>query len=261
MAILVFQHHPAEPAAELGVALSDHGHRLRVIQLFAGQPLPADLDNVDGIVSMGGPMNVTDAGQHPWMEGEMALLRAAHEASIPVVGICLGCQLLAAALGGEVGPMEAGREVGWEPIQLGFPGTIDPIYSGLPWKQMQFHSHGQEVRKLPPGATPLAGSKVSKIQAWKSGYRTYGFQYHFEWDRQGIAAQLDFLGAEANAGGSDGDADLGAIRDAVDEHYDLYRHLGDRLCGNLVTLLFAIDKRLGHHATIEPRANFHAAQS
>src|SRR5690606_9295573 len=116
------------------------------------------------------------ADQHPWMAGEMALLKAAYEAEIPIVGICLGCQLLAAALGGEVGPMDAGPEIGWHTVQLGFPGTIDPLHNGVPWKTTQFHAHGQEIKKLPAGAVPLAGSKACKMQAWKAGYRTCGFQ-------------------------------------------------------------------------------------
>src|SRR5690606_13233304 len=99
-------------------------------------------------------------------------LRQAHEANVPMVGICLGLQLIATALGGKVEAMPA-AEVGWHTVKLAFPGTIDPIYAGIPWQHMQFHLHGQEVTALPPGATPLAASKVCKNQAVKVGLKTY----------------------------------------------------------------------------------------
>lgn len=260
MAILVFQHHVDEPPCVLGTKLRDLGHKLRTVRLFAGDAVPADLDDVDGIVSMGGPMNVDEAAANPWIPAELALLKAAHEAKLPIVGVCLGAQLLAAALGGEVGAMPA-PEIGWGQVQLGFPGTVDPVYAGIPWKTTQFHAHGQEVKKLPPGATPLSGSKACKTQSFKMGYRAYGFQYHFEWTARDMEAQLRLIEKTATDGGFGAGTDFAAIRGAMEASFPMYRHLGDRLCDNIATLLFAIDKRLGHHATIEPVANFHAAQS
>ena len=256
MAIVLFEHYAYDKPARVGDILRDVGHQLRVIKLHEGEPVPVDLDDIDGIVSLGGPMNVTERNEHAWMEPEMALLKAAHDADVPIVGVCLGMQMLAEALGGEVGPMEK-PEYGFEQVQLGFPGTIDPIYAGVPWKSWQFHSHRQEVKKLPDGATPLAGSKACRTQAFKVGLRTYGFQYHFEWTKPDLKAVLD----RVEQAGRAGDIDLGATRSQIDEHYDLYRHLSDRLISNLATLLFAIDKRLGHRATIEAVANFKPAKS
>lgn len=260
MAILVFEHDPRDPAGRLGQALRDVGHSLRVIRLHDGDALPPDLDDVDGVVSLGGPQNVDEVDQHAWMAGEIDLIRQAHESQLPVAGICLGAQLIATALGGEVSKMEQ-PEIGWHDVQLAFPGTMEVMYAGVPWKSTQFHAHGYEVTKLPPGATPLAGSAMCRNQAFKVGFKTYGFQYHFEWDRKGIEAWLDGVKQRAGGGGFAKGVDLEAVRRQLDEHYEMYRHMGDRLCGNLTTYLFAIDKRLGHHATIEPVANFHAARS
>lgn len=241
MAILTFQHHPAEPTCRLGEALQDVGHRLRVIELYNGEPLPVDLDDVDGVISMGGPMNVDRVGEHPWIEGELDLIKRAHDAKLPVVGICLGAQFIAKALGGEVGPMDA-AEVGFGPLKLAFPGTTDPIYAGIPWDTTTFHAHAQQVTELPPGATPLAGSPACKTQAFKVGLTTYAFQYHFEWDRADLARVLSALTPWLTEIGSD----IEAIKADIDNHYGLYRHLGDRLCRTLTDLVFPLDKRLSH---------------
>ncbi len=236
MAIVILEHHPDETSAELGATLLRHNHRLRVLKLHAGQAVPPDLDDVDGVVSMGGPMNVEDAAAHPWMVAELALLKAAHERGVPIVGVCLGAQLVAAALGGEVKAMAA-PEIGWHNVKLAFPGTVDPILQGIAWDTMQFHVHGQEVVKLPPEGVPLAGSKVCKTQAFKVGLTTYAFQYHFEWNQgqlQRILANDQWLRQHA---------DTTAIAAQIDEHYTGYRRRGDRLCDNIANLLLPIDKR------------------
>ncbi len=251
MAILVLEHDRHETSARLGQVLRDHGHRLRVVRLHEGDALPVDLDDVDGVVSMGGPMNVPDTAEHAWIEPEMQLLKAAHEAGLPMVGVCLGAQLIASALGGQVRAMPA-SEMGWHEVKLTFPGTLDPIYAGIPWRTVQFHSHGQEVAKLPEGATVLAGSELCKVQAFRVGLKVYGFQYHFEWTREEIEVMLATVLAEAGV-------ETGPIRAQMDEHYDMYRHMGDRLCETLTLLLFPIDKR--PRATMRPVKNWDAAVS
>ncbi|HEX7009708.1 MAG TPA: type 1 glutamine amidotransferase [Phycisphaeraceae bacterium] len=239
MALLVFEHDPQETPARLGAILRDYGHRLRVIELHAGQAPPPDLDDVDGIVSMGGPMNVDEADQYPWMAQELALIRQAHEQRLPIVGVCLGAQLIAVALGGQVASMPQ-PELGWHEVTLAFPGTIDPVLAGVPWRSVQFHMHGQEVVKLPAGATPLAGSKACRNQAFKVGLTTYAFQYHFEWTRADLDRVLDANADWLREAGVDAEA----IRQQVEEHYPLYRHLGDRLSHNIAQLLFSVNKRM-----------------
>lgn len=256
MALVVFQHHELEVPGRLGHLLVELGHRLDVVELFAGEPVPPDLDNVDGVISLGGPQDTDEANRHDWMQPEIDFLKAAHENDIPVLGICLGAQLVAVALGGEVGRMDQ-PEAGFGDVNSSFFGTTDPLLIGLPWKTPQFHLHGCEVTKAPPGGTPipLQSSRQCKTQAFRVGLTTYGFQYHFEWTRSTL---VDILDANADWLQRHG-LDAGAIKQGFDGHYDLHRHLGDRLCRNLAKLLFPIDKRLAPVGTPDEVRNFRSA--
>jgi GMP synthase (glutamine-hydrolysing) len=242
MALLVIEHDPAETTGRLGQTLRDHGHRLNIIALDRGASLPPDLDDLDGLIIMGGPQNADETAKFPYLADELDFIKRAHNAKLPIVGICLGAQLIAAALGGEVKAMPQ-REVGWHPLKLAFPGTIDPLYAGIPWDSMQVHLHGQEVTKLPPGGTPLASSKMCKLQAFKLGLTTYAFQYHLEYDRKALSTHLNCnFSREAGLDPQD------AARQ-TQQHYDAYDRLSDRLCENIALLLFPIDKRIATRET------------
>lgn len=254
MAIVVFEHHAMETSARLGQTLRDHGHKLRVIRLYAGDAIPVDLDNVDGVISMGGPMNVDQADEYAWISQEAQFLKAAHEANLPVVGVCLGAQLIAHALGSKVQKADK-PEMGWLPVKQFRPGFPDTIFGGIPWKTDQFHSHSQEITELPPGGVLMASSECCKHQAFRVGLTTYCFQYHFEWSRSDIEGVLSQFADWIKEVGGDPDA----IRRDTEAKYDRYRHVGDRLCETLATVLFCIEHRLDH--TKGPAANFDASQS
>jgi GMP synthase-like glutamine amidotransferase len=256
MPIVVFQHHPIEHASRLGHALAQHGHRLEVVRLCDGQPVPPDLDHVHGVIAMGGPMDVADADEHAWMADEMAYLKAAHDREVPVVGVCLGAQLLAEALGGTTGPMPDGRaEIGLAPVKAGFPGTVDPLMVGMPWQHPQYHAHACEVTELPPGATPLHSTPACKVQSYKVGLTTYAFQFHFEWTRHDIERYLATFGRWIVEKGHD----PAELRRQLDEGYDAYRHLGDRLCENIAELLMPVEKQ--PRVSVRPAANDDASVS
>ncbi|MEX0774144.1 MAG: type 1 glutamine amidotransferase [Phycisphaeraceae bacterium] len=231
MSLLVFVHIANEGPCVLGRVLQEHGHKLRQVRLYAGEPVPPDLDDIDGIISMGGPMNVDEADQHPWMKDELACLKRAHDTKVPIIGICLGAQLIAAALGGEVTAMAA-PEVGWAPVRQAFPGTIDTLHSGIAWNTTQVHMHGQEVTKLPPDGVPLSGSKQCRIQSYKVGLTTYAYQYHFEWSRKDIEA-MAHIPFVTQAGGN-----AEEILKQASLYYEGYRRVGDRLCENIAEYLF-----------------------
>ena len=251
MAILIIEHDDLDSSQRLGETLRDHGHHLEVVRVHHGDALPPDLDNVDGLISMGGPQDTDEQDQHAWMPREIELIKQAHDASIPVLGVCLGSQLIAVALGGEVGRMEI-PELGMANTTLSFFGTTDPVLTGIPWNATMMHAHGCEVTKPPPGGTPapLVASSGCKVQAFRVGLTTYAFQYHFEWDKQRCLDIIDHNGKWIEAMGTTAEA----LKQGVEDHYDQYRHLGDRLCKTIADRLFPLDKRLP--PTLEEVANF-----
>jgi len=243
MSIVVLLHDPNDPPARLGSCLRDHGHELDCRLLHEGDALPGDLDNVDGVLVMGGSMNVDDEDEYHWLQDEKVFIKQAIDAELPTVGLCLGSQLIADAMGGTVEKMDT-PEVGFHNVKLAFPGTVDPILAGVPWDVVQFHAHGYQVTALPPGATPLAGSQACRTQAFCIGSPAYvyAFQYHFEWSKKDITTWLD----SATDWLSENNIDTDAVKSSLDEHYDLYKHMGDRHCKRIADLLYKIDKRLAH---------------
>ncbi|MCU0688333.1 MAG: type 1 glutamine amidotransferase [Phycisphaerales bacterium] len=248
MPIIVLQHAAHEGPGRLGPILRDHAHALDIRRLdlpLGPAPMqrgvPTDLDDVDAVISLGGPMNVGD--DLPWMQAELNLLKAAHEAQKPVLGICLGAQMIAKALGGEVAPMtDPIGEAGFCPVNQTPPGNTDRILAGIPWTTWQFQVHGQQITKLPDGATLLQTSKACKVQCFSIGLRTYAFQYHFESTKADIDAfcsdrwtqdLLTRLGSSTQA-----------VRQSVGEHYDTYQRLGDRLTENVASFMFPIRSKL-----------------
>lgn len=237
MAILVFQHSDIGGPGRLGMTLRDHGHKLHIVRPDKGEAVPPDLDNVDGVIALGGPQNVDEnlgsgGAKWPWMAKEMTLLKQAHERHLPIVGICLGHQMLGAALGGEIAPMARG-EYGFHTVTLSPAGHTDPILAGVRWSMPAFQTHGREVVKGPPGAQILASSKACKVQAFRIGLRSYGFQWHFEADRSGVDAFLKNAAAGLAESGMSPDQ---AAKQA-DEQYAEFARLSDRICVNIASLL------------------------
>lgn len=244
MAIVVLQHSDTDHLGRLAAVFRDHAHKLDVRRVDldstrGGKPVPADFDNVSGVIILGGPMNVSD--NPAWMAGEIEFIRQAHARQLPLIGICLGHQLIAHALGGEVGPAEK-PEVGFCKVTTNIPGQTDTVLAGVPWTTMQFQSHGQEVKKLPPDAVALMSSPSCKVQAFKVGLRTYGFQFHFEVDRADIedfARDQFTLGLCAAQGMSAAD-----LKKQADEHFARFDLVGSRLASNLVGTLFPAVRKL-----------------
>lgn len=236
MAIIVFQHFARGTPGRIGVTFRDHGLQLDIRRLdlpeSASNPhFPSDFDEVDGVISLGGPQNVGDADA--WIRPEIEFLKEAHARQLPVVGVCLGAQLIAAALGGKVAPMSK-PEWGFPVVSQHPVANTDTILSGVPWKIRQFQSHGQEITELPPGATLLQSSEQCKVQCFRAGIRTYAFQYHFECDKDMVVSFAENSQDELRACG----LDLGAIKAQADEHYDRFGIVSNRLCVNLASYLF-----------------------
>lgn len=237
MAILVLEHSDRTGAMRLGRTLRNYGHRIRTVALHRGGAIPVDLDDVDGIISCGGPQSAYDDSL-PWLAPQMDLLRAAHAAEMPIVGLCLGCQIMARALGGEVTRMDR-PEIGWHEVKLSPIGREDPMFAGIAWTSMQAHWHNDHVSKLPPGARLLASSQRCKVQAWGLGLRTYAFQYHPEIEPGTMDAFIsDEPDALTRAGLNAAD-----LRRETAERYPAFQRLSDRLFESIALFLMPVDRR------------------
>ena len=173
--MLIVQHVAWEGAHR--IAESMEGLSLTSASPLAGDPLP-NPDETCGAVFMGGPMGAGETDRLPGLADEVAWLAAALDRGLPVLGVCLGAQLLARALGAEVRPA-AVKELGWAPIEVLEPD--DPLVGPLASETQVFHWHG-DVFDLPPGAVPLARSAATAVQAFRFRDHAWGLLFHAEAD-------------------------------------------------------------------------------
>ena len=176
MRALVLQHIACEPPGVFEDVLEERGVALHRVELDEGEPLP-DWRGFDAIVAMGGPMSVNDEAMLPWLSEEKRVIREAVRAGKPFWGVCLGVQLLAAALGARVYPgLEP--EVGLLPVELTDEGRADPVFGELESGLATLQWHG-DTFDLPDGAVRLASSPAYANQAFRFE-RAYGVQFHLE---------------------------------------------------------------------------------
>jgi GMP synthase-like glutamine amidotransferase len=186
--VAVIQHVVVEGPGAIAGALAAAGLREQRVRVFAGDPVPTSVAGLAGLVVMGGPMGVADAPRLPYLRDELRLLTAALQAELPVLGICLGAQLLAAARGAEVRP-GAAPEIGWHPVTRTAAGADDPLFGAAPAQLTAFHWHG-DVFDLPRGAVWLAASAQTPCQAFRCGVNAWGLLFHLEVDAAGVAAMV-----------------------------------------------------------------------
>jgi GMP synthase (glutamine-hydrolysing) len=163
------------------------GVECRVIAVHEGAKLPP-VQAVRGVVVTGSPAMVTD--QEPWSEGLAAWLREAAEQLVPVLGVCYGHQLLAHALGGEVGYHPQGREIGTRLIRLHPTAMDDLLLGSLPESICVHLTHAQSVRRLPPQAVHLASNDYEPHQAFRVGEHVWGVQFHPEFNAEIMQAYV-----------------------------------------------------------------------
>ena len=185
--VLAIQHVEPETTGLIGEVLADAGAKVTTVRVFEGEPVPADIAPHDALVVMGGPMGVYEADRHSHLADEIELIRRAVERDVPVLGICLGSQLLAAALGSVVRP--ARKELGWFPVTLTAEGQADPLLTGLPAAFPVLHWHG-DAFDPPPGSAALASSDLTPCQAFRHGPHV-GLLFHMEMSEPMIRALVE----------------------------------------------------------------------
>ncbi|HUL02041.1 MAG TPA: gamma-glutamyl-gamma-aminobutyrate hydrolase family protein [Gemmatimonadales bacterium] len=203
--VIVVQHVPQEPPGAIGDALAAAGVSTRFVRPYARDPVPTELDGAGGLVVMGGPMGVYEADRHPFLRDELGLIEAALRHDVPVLGVCLGSQLLAAALGADVRP--SGRqEIGWYPVRLSRETKGDALWTGVEPEFVAYHWHG-DVFELPKSAVSLASSDLTTHQAFRSG-RAWGLLFHIEVSRGIVQGMVGAFAEELRRHGLDGQSIL-----------------------------------------------------
>jgi len=190
MRVLVLQHEAGGGPGYLGEALERRGAALEIIRIDAGDVIP-DPTGYDLLLIMGGVMNVYQEADYPWLADEVRAIQTAVAAKTPMLGVCLGGQLLARALGAQV-HLGGVAEIGLTPIALTDAGRTDPLFAGLEdgFEVAEWH---YDAFAIPPGAVALAASATCAHQAFRFGDCAYGVQFHpevtpgmlAEWIREG----------------------------------------------------------------------------
>ncbi|MGM0594489.1 MAG: type 1 glutamine amidotransferase [Pseudomonadota bacterium] len=177
MNIHLLQHVPYEGPGSIESWAINHGHSLSVTRLYAGDPLPG-LERFDLLVVLGGPMSVHDQYTHVWLKAEQWFIQQVLEAGKPILGICLGAQLIARVLGSEVAPARQG-EYGWYPVTLAPEFAASDFGQRLPAQFDAFHWHG-ETFTLPDGASRIGSSEQCPEQGFIYNDRVIALQCHLE---------------------------------------------------------------------------------
>lgn len=208
----------ADAAAERGDELTEWS-----ISDGAGPPRPAE--SYDAVLVFGGAMHVDQENRHPWLRNEDELLRGLLDRRIPVLGVCLGAQLVAKALGTRVGPL-ARPQIGWFDVEQTPEAADDPLFADLPrrFSSFQWHSYGFD---LPANAVPLARDPVC-LQAYRAGERAWGIQFHAEVTKESVD---DWFRSSKPP---DAPLDLDALRRETEEKIAGWNEFGKRLCSRFL---------------------------
>ena len=176
--VVVLQHAKCEAPGLIARALERKGYSLKTVHTFTGEAVPEELGGAAGLVIMGGPMGVYEHERYPFIRGEMRLIENALSKDKPILGVCLGSQLLASALGASVRKGEQ-KEIGWHRVTLSESSRQDSLTGGMGGSFMAYHWHG-DIFDLPADSTRLASSRLTTTQAFRYGNKTYGFLFHME---------------------------------------------------------------------------------
>jgi GMP synthase-like glutamine amidotransferase len=231
---LVIQHTEGETVALLGDWLAGAGLRLDVVRPYAGEPLPAGLERHGALIVLGGPQSAYDdvsGPSAPWLPATKALLREAAGTDTPTLGICLGAQLLADALGGRVAPGEQGPEFGAALVAKRDVAALDVLWGPVPFLPDVVQWHFDEITDLPAGAVLLASSTRYPNQAFRVGDHAYGLQFHIETTPDMVRRWAENDAEALAAYEVDVEALLAGVAERQDDLAEVWRPFATRFAG------------------------------
>lgn len=243
--LLVFQHVPHEILGTLDPLLRDHGFRIRYVNFGRHPDAVPDLDRYHGLIVLGGPMNCDQVARHRHLATEVTAIQAAIRDGKPVLGICLGSQLLARALGAPVIRHHT-KEIGWYDVAPTEDGQADPLFRHFQGTEKIFQWHG-DTFAIPHGAVHLATSAACPHQAFRFGHNVYGLQFHLEVDEPMIRRWLETPLNRGELDSLKGVIDPDAIARETPAYVARSRELGDAVFGEFIRLF-----QLRHRRTVLP---------
>lgn len=229
--VLVLQHTPCETLGTMEGILRAAETSYHYVATHNDEPVPAEMADEAGLIVMGGPMGVYEYSKYPFLRDEMRLIEAALKLGKPVLGVCLGSQLLAAVLGAEVTKSEK-KELGWHPVTLTEDAESDRLFAGVAPNFWPFHWHG-DIFPLPAKAVRLASSRQTTNQAFRYGTNAYGILFHLEVTQHQITQMLlDFADELREAGGKPGD-----ITEQTPTHLPVLQNISGTVFGRWAEML------------------------
>lgn len=231
--VLAIQHIRCETLGTIAHALSLRGHSTLAIKTFEGEPIPGDMDEAAGLIIMGGPMGVCEQDRYPFLRQEIRLIEQALHEGKPVLGVCLGSQLLASALGAQVKRGKR-KEIGWYPIRLTSSAVDDLLWKEVEPSFMAYHWHG-DIFDLPLDAVSLASSDMTACQAFRYGQSAYGILFHMEVTGRIVAEMVQTFSDELRQESIDGREIIGKARDYLPNLHEI----GKSVFGRWVSLVLS----------------------
>lgn len=218
--VLVIQHAEVEKPGLISDELASAGYPIQPVLAFHGQSIPQNTEEFQGLVIMGGPMGIYERERYPYLRDELRLIQKTLEAQKPILGICLGSQLLAAASGAEV-RLGKQKEIGWRQVNLTDEGKLDSLLTGIDQSFTPLHWHG-DIFDPPRGAITLASSDLAACQAFRFRDNAYGFLFHMEMTAEILRGMIETFTGELSQEGIDGQK----IIQAATEHLPKLQQAG-----------------------------------
>lgn len=239
--LLVCQHVAFEILGTLNPLFKDNGFRIRYLNFDRRPQAKPSLDGYHGLIVLGGPMNANDSSTHPHLLTEIRLIETALDREIPVLGICLGAQLIARALGAEV-RRHSEKEIGWYDVSVTEEGRRDPLFSHFRRSERIFQWH-EDTFDIPNGAAHLASSPGCPNQVFRYGSRVYGLQFHLEVDEPLIERWLRTPVHKKELETVKTTIDPARIRSETPTRIDRVKQLSERTFSEFVKLFGTVKKR------------------